>query len=125
MSVTVLIALFFLVALGIGMSGLYFFVAQPLARHKLKLRLTTPQAVLDDEEDADGPREIVRVKPIINIPALNALAPKVEFFLQQAAIKTPVSKFLSIAAGAAVVAALIALVFGLAFVFVVLAFVIG
>jgi tight adherence protein B len=121
----VLIVLFFLVALGICMSGLYFFVAQPLARRKLKLRLTTPQAVLDDEEDGGGSQDIVRAKAIINIPALSALAPKLEFFLQQAAIKTPVSKFVSIAAGLAVVAALVALGFGLAFVFVVLAAIAG
>src|SRR5262249_49784252 len=124
MSPGVLIGLFFLVALGICMSGLYFFVAQPLARRNLKLRLTTPPAVLDEEEDADD-TQIVRAKSIINIPALSALVPKLEFFLQQAAIKTPVSKFLSIAAAASAVSALITLVFGFALVFVLLAAIVG
>ena len=125
MSVGVLVGLFFLVVLGMCMSGLYFFVMQPLARHKLKLRLTTPQAVLEDEDDLDGPRDIVRPKAIINIPALSALAPKLEFFLQQAAIKMPVAKFVSIAGGLAAVAALIVFAFRFPFVIVALAAVAG
>src|SRR5207249_1659509 len=79
------------------------------SRHKLKMRLTTPQVAVDAGEDGE-PRDIVRRKTLIYFPALGALAPKLEFFLQQAAVKMPVSTFLSIAAGAVFVTALVTFV---------------
>ena len=110
-SLAIITALIFLVMLGLAVSGMYFLVAAPLARHRLKMRLTTPQVAID-ADDGDGPRDIVRPKNLIPLPALNAIAPKLEFFLQQAAVKTPVSRFLSITGGLAVLSALIALVLG-------------
>ena len=109
MNLPIIMALVFLVTLGLGVSGLYFLVATPLARHKLKMRLTTPQVAVDDGEDGE-PRDIVRRKTLIYFPALGGLAPKLEFFLQQAAVKMPVSTFLSIAAGAVFVTALVTFV---------------
>ena len=61
MNLPIIMALVFLVTLGLGVSGLYFLVATPLARHKLKMRLTTPQVAVDDGEDGE-PRDIVRRK---------------------------------------------------------------
>ena len=49
-----IIILIFLGTLGLAFSGLYFFVASPLARHKLKMRLTSASAAAID---ADGEGE--------------------------------------------------------------------
>src|SRR5262245_50001953 len=96
-SLQILIVLIFLGTLGLTVSGLYFFVATPLAKHKLKMRLT---AVPMSGADADG--DIMKRSVLSGIPAMInkmlsgvSLISKLEFFLLQAAIKMQPATFLS------------------------------
>ena len=79
-SLQIIIVLIFLVTLGLTVSGLYFFVATPIAKHKLKMRLTATSAGME----VGGDNDIMRRTVLSGIPALiNKVLggiPIVEFF---------------------------------------------
>src|SRR5438105_4988473 len=116
-SLQIVIILIFLGTLGLTVSGLYFFVATPMAKHKLKMRLTAMPA----SGTMAGDEGIMRRSVLSGIPALinKALSgisviAKLEFFLQQAAVPMQAATFLSVAIGATIATALVTMTFNLA-----------
>jgi tight adherence protein B len=116
-SLPIIIVLIFLGTLGLVVSGLYFFVATPLAKRNLKMRLTSVPAGA-----AAGPDDDILRRAVLNgIPALLnkvfsgvAVVEKLEFFLQQAAVRMQAATFLTIVIGATVLTALVTLTLELA-----------
>ena len=115
-SLPIVIVLIFLGTLGLTVSGLYFFVATPMAKRNLKMRLTSaPAAAAAADED------ILRKAVLNGIPALLnkafsgvSVVEKLEFFLQQAAVRMQAATFLTLVIGATVMTALVTLTLELA-----------
>jgi tight adherence protein B len=102
----VLIALVFVATLGLLLSAGYFLIAAPLARHKLRTRVTVPMPSVATKDNVTA--EIMRRATLSDIPALSRvlaqiqLVAKLEFFLRQAAVRIQVATFVMIVAAAAV-----------------------
>jgi tight adherence protein B len=100
MALAILTVLIFLVSFGLVISGAYFFIIVPMARKKLRTRLEAVQQTKSQLAELDA--EILRRETLSDIPGLNQLLaripviPKLELFLQQAAVKMQVFMFLLI-----------------------------
>jgi len=121
MSPAILIALVFIATLGLFISAAYFLVIAPMAKQKLKARVTAaPPPVLAREDDVNS--EILRRGMLSDIPAVSRFLAeipsiaKLEFFLQQAAIRMKVARFLMTVAGAAFVGWVVTLLLNTGFI---------
>jgi tight adherence protein B len=111
-SLQIIIILIFLGTLGLTVSGLYFFVATPMAKHKLKMRMTATSAAAIE----GGENDILKRTGLSGIPALInkmlsglAVIAKLEFFLQQAAIRVQPATFLTLVIGGSLLTLLVTL----------------
>jgi tight adherence protein B len=116
-SLQLIIFLIFLVTLGLTVSGLYFFVATPIAKRKLKMRLVS----VPTGAGADDSGDILRRADLNGIPAmLNralsgfALVSKLELFLEQGAVNIQAATFLTSVVGVTLLTALVTLALNLA-----------
>ena len=104
-SPVILAALVFIATLALCVSAAYLLVVLPLSKHRLKVRVTAvPQARITATDANAG---IMRRGKLSDIPALSQflaelpLIAKIEFFLEQAAIRMNVASFLMTSVGGA------------------------
>ncbi len=116
--ILILTSLIFLVTLGLLMSAAYFYVLAPMQRQKLRTRLASVQQMTVRSE-VEPESEILRRQMLSDIPALQVLleempfVPRLELFLQQAAVEMQIASFLLIVLSAGLLVALVGLVLDL------------
>ena len=102
MFLQVLTILIFMVSFGLFVSAAYFFVQVPLAKQKLRVRLAAVQTTTQESDAALDMellrRELLSDNPLVNrVLAAAPMMPRLQLFLQQAAIEMQVAVFLLIA----------------------------
>src|SRR5213593_4511613 len=97
----IVMLLILMVTFGLFISAGYFFIQVPLSKQKLRARLAAVQQA-NLQGDGDLQAEIMRREMLSDIPALSQIlaatpfVPRLQLFLQQAAVEMQVSTFLLI-----------------------------
>ena len=111
MTLLIICGLVFLATAGLTVSGFHFFVEVPAAKRQMRVRLASIRESEFGPGNSTAETQIVRSEMLSSVPAFNRMllnAPwisKVQLFLTQAGVQTPVGTVMSLSASLGMLAA--------------------